>query len=124
MTGLVGLRRCSIAERGSVTVEAAVALSALVLVLTFCLAALAAMVAQVRIVDAAGVAARLAARGDPDAARAAALRLAPAGSDLSISESGELLTVRVTGPAAGSLLPGVHLAAQVVIAREPAMQAP
>jgi hypothetical protein len=104
-----------------VTVEAAIALSALVVVLTLCLAGVAAMVAQLRVTDAAGEAARLAARGDNDAARSAVAALAPAGSDLHVS-GGDLVTALVAAPPLGALLPGVRLRASAVAAREPSQQ--
>lgn len=111
-------------DRGSVTVEAAVALSALVVVLVLCLAGIALVVAQVRVTDAAAEAARLAARGDDDAARAAVAQLAPAGSEVHLSggsSGGDLVTARVAAPPLGGLLPGVHVSAAAVAARQPPM---
>lgn len=105
-------------ERGSVTVEAAVALSALVVVLALCLAGIAAMLAQLQAEDAAGEAARLAARGDGAAAQAAVERLAPAGSVLTLSGQ-DLVTARVVAPPLGSLLPGIRIGATAFAAREP-----
>jgi Flp pilus assembly protein TadG len=49
---------------GASTVEAAIAIAALVVVLVLCLAGVSAVLMQVRCVDAAREAARLAARGD------------------------------------------------------------
>lgn len=106
-------------DRGSVTVEAAIGLSSLVVVMALCLAGLAAMVAQVRTTDAAGEAARLAARGDEAAARAAVERLAPSGSELRLSGSA-LVTAQVAAPPLGGLLPGLRLGAMAVAMREPA----
>lgn len=106
------------AERGSVTVEAAIALSALVLVLAMCLAGLGAMLAQLQVTDAAGEAARLAARGDADGARAAVRVLAPTGSGLTLS-GGARVTAHVVAPALGGLLPGLSVEASAVAAREP-----
>lgn len=105
-------------DRGSVTVEAAVALSAMVVVLALCLAGVGAVVAQIRAADAAGVAARLAARGDEAAAQAAVSQMAPAGAALAIS-GGDLLTARVDAPPLGGLLPGLRVGATAVAAREP-----
>lgn len=105
------------ADRGSVTVEAAVALSALLVVLALCLAGLAAFLAQLRAADAAAVAARLAARGDEAAAREAVAQLAPAGSVLAI-DGGALITARVQAPPLGGLLPGVQIHTSAVAARE------
>lgn len=111
-------------DRGSVTVEAAVALAALAVVLTLCLAGIAAMIAQVRVTDAAGEAARLAARGDRAAAQRAVQDLAPAGSVLTISGDGDMLTARVSAPPLGGLLPGIDVRAQAVAAREPGADGP
>lgn len=105
-------------DRGSVTVEAAVALSALVMVLALCLAAMSAMVAQVRVTDAAGEAARLAARGDEEAAKRAVAELAPSGATLTLSGD-DLVTARVSAVPVGGLLPGLRLVATAVAAREP-----
>ncbi len=110
-------------DRGSVTVEAAVALAALAVVLTLCLAGIAAMIAQVRVTDAAGEAARLAARGDRAAAQRAVQDLAPAGSVLTISGD-DMLTARVSAPPLGGLLPGIDVRAQAVAAREPGADGP
>lgn len=104
-------------ERGSVTVEAAVALSAIVVVLMLCLAGIGCLVTAVRVTDAAGEAARLAARGDQAAARSAVQQLAPAGSTLSLSD-GDPVTARVSAPPLGGLLPGIHVGATAVAARE------
>jgi hypothetical protein len=101
-----------------VTVEAAVALSAMVVVLALCLAGVGAVVAQIRAADAAGVAARLAARGDEAAAQAAVSQMAPAGAALAISGA-DLLTARVDAPPLGGLLPGLRVGATAVAAREP-----
>lgn len=125
-TSLSGVRRAAAGapagafggQRGSVTVEAAVALSAIVLLLALCLAGVGCLVAAVRVTDAAGEAARLAARGDPDSARAAVVRLAPAGSVLSLTGR-DLVTAAVSAPPLGGLLPGVHIGAKAVAAREP-----
>lgn len=105
-------------DRGSVTIEAAVALSAIVLVLALCLAGIGCLITALRVTDAAGEAARLAARGDDDAARTVVQRLAPAGSALLLSD-GDPVTARVTAPPLGGLLPGVHIEASAVAAREP-----
>lgn len=107
-------------DRGSVTVEAAIGLSALVVVRALCVAGLAAMVAQVRATDAAGEAARLAARGDEAAARAVVERLAPSGSELQLSGTA-LITAQVVAPPLGGLLPGLRLGATAIAMREPGL---
>ncbi|MFC7612521.1 TadE family type IV pilus minor pilin [Actinokineospora soli] len=103
-------------DRGAVTVEAAFAVVGLVVVLGLVLAGGAAAVDQIRCVDAAGEAARLAARGDPERARAAALERAPSGASVRIDYSGGDVDVRVevAGP-----LPGVRLAAEARSVLEP-----
>ena len=105
-------------DRGSVTVEAAVGLAALTLVLAACLAGLACVLAQLRCADAAREAARLAARGDRPAAEAAARDLAPDGAAVSFSESGGLVSVTVSAPPAGGLLPGIEISGEASAARE------
>jgi hypothetical protein len=110
-------------DGGSVTVEAAVALASLMAVLMLCLAGIACLIAAVRVTDAAGEAARLAARGDDEAARAAVSQLAPAGSVLSLS-GGDFVTAQVAAPPLGHLLPGIHVEATAVAAREPESAGP
>jgi len=84
-------------ERGSVTAEFAVALPAVVLVLACCIAGVGAAGQQMRLQDAAALAARTLARGgDPDAL---AERLAP-GARVSRSADGDLTCVTLTARAA------------------------
>lgn len=86
------------------TVELAVAMPSVVLVLGLGLTALSAGADQVRCVDAARATARLAARGEPVAdAVAAGRRLAPAGSQVSVTTGVEQVDVVVTGPPAPGL---------------------
>ena len=89
----------------------------MVTVLVLALGALAAMVTQVRCVDSAREAARLAARGDDRGAAAAATRLGPDGSALQLHRDGAYVIARVTSRA--PLLPGLTLAAEAVAAVEP-----
>ncbi|WP_067573514.1 TadE family type IV pilus minor pilin [Nocardia acidivorans] len=98
------------------TVEAAIALAALVAVLVLCAGALLAVSAQVRCVDAAREAARLAARGEGAKAVAAGQRVAPPHATVEVRTEGELVTavVRVRAP----LLP-LTLHAEAVAVREP-----
>ena len=105
------------ADRGSVTVEAAVGLAVLALVLAACLAGIACLLAQLRCADAAREAARLAARGDDSAAAQAVSVLAPAGARWTV-EAGELVTVTVSVEPAGGLLPGVVISASASAAGE------
>lgn len=85
--------------------------------LTLCLGALLAASAQLRCVDAAREAARLAARGDRSHAETAARRVAPRGADIAIRDDGALVTAQVT--ASVPLLPGLRLRAEALAAVEP-----
>ena len=95
------------------------ALAVLAVVLVTCLAAVACVIAQVRCADAAREAARLAGRGDTDAASAAVSALAPAGASLGIGSSGNLVVATVSVAPVGGLLPGVTIRASAAAAREP-----
>lgn len=105
-------------DTGAATVEAAFALAALVAVLVLCVAGIGAVSAQVRCIDAAREAARLAARGDAAAATAAVPRIAPAGATIVLRFEGDLVVATVS--AASALLPGVAIHAEAVSAVEPA----
>lgn len=73
-------------ETGMVTAELAVALPALVLVLTLGLSAVQAVTDQLRCIDAARVGARMLARGDAvDVVRSAVAAQAPGGADIDLS---------------------------------------
>lgn len=99
------------------------ALSSLVVVLALCLAAIAALIAQIRVIDAAREAARLVARGDAAAAQQAVVKLAPGGSELVLTGA-ETITARVEAPPLGRMLPGIRLVAEAVARREPDAAAP
>jgi hypothetical protein len=85
-----------------------------------CLAGLTAMSMQVRCVDAAREAARLAARGDDDEALQAHERIAPYGAGLDLRKDGGLVVATVT--AHSILLPGITIRAATVSAIEPTMR--
>lgn len=104
-------------DAGASTVEAAFALAALVSVLVLCLAGISAVSVQVRCVDAAREAARLAARGDVPAATAVVRRLAPAGATFRLRSEGDLVVASVI--ARPVLLPGLAITAEAVSAAEP-----
>ena len=106
-------------DRGSVTVEAAMALAVLAVVLVACLAGVACVTAQVRCADAAREAARLAGRGDADGASEAVATLAPDGASLSLGGTGDLVTATVAVDPIGGILPGVTIRASAAAAREP-----
>ncbi|KZM68666.1 TadE family type IV pilus minor pilin [Nocardia terpenica] len=104
-------------DRGAVTVEAAIALAALVVAVLVCLGALLAVSAQIRCVDAAREAARLAARGADTDAVPAAHRIAPPGARISVRTDGDRVVAVVSARAPA--LPMLMLRAEAVAAREP-----
>jgi Flp pilus assembly protein TadG len=106
-------------DRGAVTVEAAVAMTAFAVVLSLALTMLMAAADQIRCVDAAREAARLAARGEPELAKEAAVKLAPRDAEITINAEGEQIEVTVHATPADGLLPGVHLQAEAFAVREP-----
>ena len=93
------------------------AIAALVVVLALCLAGVTAVSMQVRCVDAAREAARLAARGDERFAVDAARRIAPAGARIDVRRGGGFVTATVV--VHSSLLPRLPIAARAVAAAEP-----
>lgn len=104
-------------DTGSVTVEAAIALGALAAAVALCVGAIFAAVTQVRCIDAAREAARLAARGDRAAAEPTARQVAPEGANIAVRyEAGRVIAV-VTAEV--PLLPALELRAEAVAAREP-----
>lgn len=76
--------------------EAAFAIAVLAAVLIACLAGLSAMAVQVRCIDAAREAARLAARGDRAVAVDAARRIGPAGAAVEVRDDGAFVVATVT----------------------------
>ncbi|MFC4373002.1 TadE family type IV pilus minor pilin [Nocardia halotolerans] len=99
------------------TVEAAIALAALVCAVALCVGALLAASTQVRCVDAARETARLAARGDTAHAVAAGRTVAPPGAIVEFRADGDRVVATV---AAGTpLLPGLRLRAEAVAVTEP-----
>lgn len=73
--------------------------------------------AHVRCVDAAREAARLIARGDEARAGRAVAEVGPPGATVSISRSGDTVTVQVRAPVPA--LPGLTVSATAVAAAEP-----
>jgi hypothetical protein len=106
-------------DRGAVTVEAALALCSLVVVLALSLAAVVAVSAQLRCIDAAREAARLTARGEQERGEQAALRLAPSGAGVRIEVRGDEVSVLVVADPVGGLLPGVDVSAEAFAVLEP-----
>jgi hypothetical protein len=88
-------------------------------VLILCVSGLTAVSMQVRCVDAAREAARLAARGDGSAS-VAARGIAPDGAAVQLHRDGELVVATVT--ARSALLPGITVAAEAVAAVEPGLR--
>jgi hypothetical protein len=86
-------------------------------VLTLCVSGLTAVSMQVRCVDAAREAARLAARGDDASAPEAARKVAPNGAAVVLRRDGDFVVATVS--ARSVLLPGVTVAAEAVAAVEP-----
>jgi hypothetical protein len=72
---------------------------------------------QMRCIDAAREAARLAARGDQAGADVAARRVGPAGATLRLRRDGGFVVATVSGRS--RLLPGVVISADAVAAAEP-----
>lgn len=91
-------------DAGMVTAELAAVLPAVAFVLVVVLNAVAIGIDQVRVVDAARMSARSASRGDdPAEVRAVAIRAAPAGAQISVQRSADLVQVRVSAPPPGPL---------------------
>jgi hypothetical protein len=98
-------------------VEAAFGVATLVAVLMLCLAGITAVAMQVRCIDAAREAARLAARGDERSAVAAARGVAPGGAAVQLRRDGAFVVATVT--VTPTLLLALHLTATGVAALEP-----
>jgi hypothetical protein len=86
-------------------------------VLVLCLAGLTAVSMELRCIDAAREAARLAARGDERSAVDAARRIAPGGALVQVHRDGDYLVATVV--AHSKLLPALDIAAKAVAAAEP-----
>jgi hypothetical protein len=92
------------------------AIASLVAVLVLCVAGLTAVSMQVRCIDAAREAARLAAHGDERAAVDVAHRIAPHAALVQVHRDGEFVVATVT--ARSKLLPAVAIAAEGISAAE------
>ena len=97
--------------------EAALGVATLVAVLVLCLAGITAVSMQVRCIDAAREAARLAARGDERSAVAAARGIAPGGAGVQLRWDGRFVVATVI--ARSNLLPTLAITATGVSAVEP-----
>ncbi|OMC03682.1 pilus biosynthesis protein TadE [Mycobacterium sp. NS-7484] len=85
-------------------------------VLVLCVGGLSAVGMQIRCIDAAREAARLAARGETDTATAAARRIAPSGAVVHVGPDGPMVVARVR---AATALPGFTVSAEAVAVPEP-----
>jgi Flp pilus assembly protein TadG len=106
-------------ERGSVSVEAAFVMCALVAVLAMALGGISMVAAQVRCIDAAREAARLAARGEPGRAAEVAQQVAPGDAKVSVQTAGDEVTVEVSAQAVGGLLPALTVRGEALAILEP-----
>nr|WP_089301897.1 TadE family type IV pilus minor pilin [Haloechinothrix alba] len=118
------MRSCGSSERGSVTVEAALALASLVAVLVATIAGVAAVTDQLRCTDAAREAARLIARGQAERADEAVSRIAPADARWEVDETTNGIAVTVSVVPAGGLLPGVIVRGDAFAVPEPVAAPP
>lgn len=81
-----------------------------------CVGGLGAVGMQIRCIDAAREAARLAARGEGEAASSAARRVAPSGAVVHVGRDAGLVVARVS---AATALPGFTVSAEAAAAPEP-----
>ncbi len=103
-------------DRGSATVEFAVALPGVVVLLLIFLAGWSASAAKVRLTDAAGLAARAAARGEPESTSRSAM---PPGATISVQRAGDLVRVTVRQRVSLGPLPAITLREEAVALAEP-----
>lgn len=92
-------------DRGSVTVEAAFAVSAVVVVLALALGGYRVLITQLRCVDAAREAARLVARGEAGRVAETVREVGPSGATHTVSYQGGLARVEVSAPSLGGPVP-------------------
>jgi hypothetical protein len=105
------------ADRGAVTVEAALALCSLAMFLAVAVACVVAVTASIRCIDAARELARLAARGEPERGRAVAAALAPESARVVLTEDGDLVVAEVSVELVRPL--PLRVGGRAVAAREP-----
>ncbi|ASR38384.1 hypothetical protein BAY61_29075 [Prauserella marina] len=106
-------------ERGSVTVEGAIALCALVAVFGVVVAGIGIAADVLRCTDAAGQAARLVAKGQSVLAEEAVRRTGPDGVEVDIEQEGRLVVVTVSADAVGGLIPVGGVSARAYAELEP-----
>lgn len=114
------------AERGSVTVEAALGLCSLLVVFGLVIAGVAVVAGQLRCTDAAGAAARLLARGQWHRAEELVGDVAPDDARMVVhSDSGpDTVMVTVVSSPFGGLLPGVEARGEAYAVLEPGADPP
>lgn len=98
------------------TVEAALGIASLIVVLVVCVSGAAAALTQIRLVDAAREGARVASMSGSAEGTTAGRAVAP-GAQVSVTVSDGWVTAEVNAPAHG--LPGVDLSARAVARTEP-----
>jgi len=106
-------------EGGFATVEAALAVCAVVVVLAVALAGFGAVVAQLHCTDAAREAARLVARGEAERAEEVARQVAPSGANVDVRVQGDEVVVVVSVEPIGGVLPGLTVRAEAMAVLEP-----
>jgi hypothetical protein len=104
-----------------VTVETAIALCSMAVVLYLILAGIGALIAHLSCVDAAREAARLIARDEPAVAQQAVSKIAPTGALLKTTRTGDQIEVEVT---AGTNLPGLDVTGKAFAIAEPTEDSP
>lgn len=109
------------ADRGSVTVEAALTLAALAVVTAAAVGSIAAVTATVRCTDAARELARLSARGDIDRGKQVAAQLAPANARIVVTIHDDEVTAEVSADAVWPL--PLRVGAHAVAVLEPGERA-
>ncbi|MCP2257977.1 hypothetical protein LX15_001664 [Streptoalloteichus tenebrarius] len=112
------VRRRGHGDRGAVTVETALGICTVVVVLALALAGITALITQLRCTDAAREAARLTARGERARATEAARQIIPGEADLDIHVDGDTVRVRVSHRPT-VLLPGIRIRAEAYAVLEP-----
>lgn len=115
MTGQPQAARVS-DDAGMVTVEAAIALSALVVVAVLAVFGIAGIGMHLSSIDAAREAARIAAQGDSARALSVSRAVAPRGAAITIGHDGELITARVRATVP---VIAIDIGSTAVAAREP-----
>ncbi|WP_017972903.1 TadE family type IV pilus minor pilin [Actinopolyspora halophila] len=105
-------------EEGTVTVEAALGICSVVIVFALAAGGLAAVITQLRCTDAAVEIARLTARGDTDVVAERVGGTLPEDADFEVTERGGRVSVSVSAPPVGRLVPG-RLSAEAYAVLEP-----